>query len=127
MVQMGDQTTVMEGHRISCVAAIVRRPLAALNRVDPVGGADPDVPRGGQTTAPRRIAAFRRQLVHERVETRTRPARAGKSAEKAATTRETTQDLAVVDRPKFKTVLVPSVGWPTEASVALARKRVTRR
>jgi hypothetical protein len=29
--------------------------------------------------------------------------------------------------PRFKTVLVPSCGWPTEASVPTTRKRITKR
>ena len=30
-------------------------------------------------------------------------------------------------RPQFRTVLVPSVGWPTEASLPSARKRSAKR
>lgn len=43
----------------------------------------------------------------------------------AETARTTTTTAA--ERPQFRTILVPSVGWPTEASVPTARKRAARR
>lgn len=60
--------------------------------------------------------------------TRTAPqTRNGKTADESTKARDAAQAIAVPERPRFKTVLVPYVGWPTEASVPSGRKRSTKR
>lgn len=55
------------------------------------------------------------------------PMRSGKTAPKTTKPSETVRTPAAAERPQFRTILVPSVGWPTEASVPSARKRGTTR
>ena len=55
------------------------------------------------------------------------PRRSAKTAPKTTKPAETVPAATPAERPPFRTVLVPSVGWPTEASVPTARKRGPRR
>jgi hypothetical protein len=50
----------------------------------------------------------------------------GKSSDKAPA-RLVAEPRTESPQPRFRTVLVPSCGWPTEASIPVARKRSAKR